>query len=123
MFSMTHQLITIETFRTLPDAVLAQHRLEHEGITVFLADQETVNMDWFLGNAIGQIKLQVPDNQAVAAKTIVDQMQRDRQTYDSRPDDPRTTACLSCGAAMPDDSTRCAACGWSYESDESEPAE
>src|SRR6266481_9408938 len=71
---MEDQLVTVETYQFLPEAQAAKLRLEGNDIQVFLADAETVNMDWLLGNAIGNIKLQVPAEQADHALTLLDEM-------------------------------------------------
>jgi len=70
---MSDFLVTLATFGDTVEANLAKNRLEAAGIQTFLADEETVNMDWLLGNAIGRIKLQVGDQDAEAARTLLSQ--------------------------------------------------
>ena len=70
---MSDVLMTVATFGDPVEANLAKNRLESSGVQAFLADEETVNMDWLLGNAIGRIKLQVGDQDAEAARTLLSQ--------------------------------------------------
>lgn len=70
---MSDSLVTVATFGDTVEANLAKNRLESAGVQAFLADEETVNMDWLLGNAIGRIKLQVGDQDAEAARTLLSQ--------------------------------------------------
>jgi hypothetical protein len=111
---MTDDLVTIGTFRTLPEAEAIKLRLEAEGLTVFLADAETVAMDWLLGNAIGFIKLQVPNTQIETAAALLEQDRGERQRGDERGDKAQADVCLACGTALSEEAARCPACGWSY---------
>jgi hypothetical protein len=71
--AMSDVLMTVATFGDPVEANLAKNYLEASGVQAFLADEETVNMDWALGNAIGRIKLQVGDQHAEAARTLLSQ--------------------------------------------------
>jgi hypothetical protein len=53
------ELVTIQQFRDLPEALLAKGSLESAGIECFLADDNLVRLDWFSSNFIGGIKLNV----------------------------------------------------------------
>jgi Putative prokaryotic signal transducing protein len=68
---MNDVLVTLATFGDTVEANLAKNYLEAAGIRAFLADEETVNMDWLLGNAVGRIKLQVGDGDEEAARTLL----------------------------------------------------
>jgi hypothetical protein len=69
---LEHQkLVTIETFRDLAEALLAKGRLEAAEIDACLADENLVRMDWFLANAVGGIKLKVPEEQAAEAFRVL----------------------------------------------------
>ena len=70
---MSDVLVTLATFNDTVEANLAKNYLEEAGFPAFLADEETVNMDWLLGNAVGRIKLQVGDRDAEAARTLLSQ--------------------------------------------------
>ena len=118
---MEDQLVTVETYQFLPQAQAAKLQLEGNDITVFLADAETVNMDWLLGNAIGNIKLQVPAEQADQALALLDEMRekaRERREAEEEEDDDERVKCLACGAKIPENQARCPSCGWSYAGEE-----
>ncbi|HEX4149338.1 MAG TPA: hypothetical protein VHY20_10135 [Pirellulales bacterium] len=113
---MADELITLSTFRFAAKAELARLALEQEGISAFVADDNVVNMDWFLGNAVGYVKLQVPRSQAEAAMLILQKHPRlldAKHPQQDEADDMST--CLACGEPMKDDTDRCEACGWSYD--------
>jgi hypothetical protein len=111
---MSDELVTIATFQFLPKAQASKLLLESEGLTVFLLDAELVNTDWFLANAIGNIKLQVPQSQAEAAMSLLEESHGENPQADNSSDDSDADQCLGCGATLPDDATTCPACGWSY---------
>ena len=69
-------LVTIASYpsRTMAEAV--RLRLENEGFSPFLADTETIDMDWLLDNAIGGIKVQVPKPEADRAYTTLREIER-----------------------------------------------
>ncbi len=66
-------LVTIKTFRDLPDALLAKGMLESAGIECYLADDETIRMAWVWSNLLGHIKLQVKPEDADAAGEVLNQ--------------------------------------------------
>jgi hypothetical protein len=65
------KLVTVARFTFPHQAHAAKVSLEAEGIPVFLADELTVTMDWFLSNAVGGIKVQVPEEAAERAQEIL----------------------------------------------------
>ena len=67
------ELTTIRKFRDLPEAILAKGLLESAGIECYLADDNIVRLDWFLSNAIGNMRLQVKPADAETAIEILDQ--------------------------------------------------
>jgi ribosomal protein L12E/L44/L45/RPP1/RPP2 len=116
---MEEQLVTVETYSFLAQAEAAKLQLEGNGITVFLADAETVNMDWLLGNAIGNIKLQVPAAQAERALEVLEEMrEKARERRETEKEEDEGEKCLACGAEIPEDQACCPSCGWSYTGEE-----
>ena len=112
---MAQALITVANYQFLPEAEAARMHLETEGIPTFLADAETVNMDWFLGNAIGYIKLQVPATRAEEALAARERMRGQRNERPVTASDlAGPPLCLACGAPLPVARSPCPACGWSY---------
>ena len=67
------ELVTIRTFRDLPEALLAKGSLESAGIEAILIDDNVVRLDWFWSNLMGGIKLQVNLEDVDAANGILDQ--------------------------------------------------
>lgn len=61
-------LVTIATFSFPHEARIAKARLDALGIPSFIADEHTINMQWLYSNALGGVRLQVP--QAVAAEAL-----------------------------------------------------
>lgn len=115
---MSDELVTLATYRSAPKADLAKALLAESGIQAFVADATAVTADWFLGNAIGYVKLEVPASQAAAALALLNEHPQllDRGRPPANPDDG-VVKCLACDTVMPDDTDRCPACGWSYDDD------
>jgi hypothetical protein len=64
-------LVTIARFIDPVEASLAKNCLEDAGFQAFLADFETVSIDWQIASAIGAIKLQVFDTDVEAARSVL----------------------------------------------------
>jgi hypothetical protein len=112
---MAENPVTVATFRFVNEAELAKLHLEEEGIPAFLADAETITMDWFLGIAAGYIKLQVPRSRAEdAAAVLARQAQARPRERPAEAAEAEANPCLACGADLPEDESQCPACGWSY---------
>ena len=80
------ELVTIRNYRDLPEALLAQGRLESSGIESFLADDNMVRMDWLISNLLGGVKLKVEEAYVEIAEEILSQEVSD--DFDSsEPDD------------------------------------
>jgi hypothetical protein len=114
---MNYELVTVGNFQYLPEAEAARMHLESAGIQAFLSGAEIVNADWFLGNAVGYIKIQVGEPQAKAAYALLQEMRAHREAPET-PDD--ALVCLACGAPLSTAESSCAACGWSYAGPEGE---
>jgi hypothetical protein len=67
------ELVTIRKFRDLPEALLAQGRLESSGIEAFLFDDNMVRMDWLISNLLGGVKLKVEEENVEVAEEILNQ--------------------------------------------------
>jgi len=59
---------TIATFSKPEDAHLLRMRLDAGGIEAFVQDENMVQMDWLLSNAVGGVRVQVADEDANAAR-------------------------------------------------------
>ena len=53
-------LTTIATYSFPYEAQISRARLESEGIPAFVADEQTISMQWLYSNAMGGVRLQVP---------------------------------------------------------------
>jgi hypothetical protein len=101
---MQDDLETVATFLQLHEAQLAVLRLNSAGFAATLADEGIVGANPFLANAVGGVKVQVPEEQGARARALLAEPAAGGEG----------PACMSCGAAMTEAETRCAACGWSY---------
>lgn len=54
-------LRTIATYSFPYEAQIARAKLDSEGIPAFVADEQTINMQWLYSNAMGGVRLQVPE--------------------------------------------------------------
>lgn len=70
---MSNDFVTVATLNTPTEASLVRNQLEAEGIRVFLSDEEAVGMAWYLGNALGGIKVQVAEEDAERAFEVLDE--------------------------------------------------
>jgi hypothetical protein len=92
------ELITLQHFRDVPEALLAKGKLESAGIVCMLADGNMVRMDWLLSNAIGGIRLQVLRQDAESARAVLDEpipLEFDEEEVGERYTQPRCPRCYS----------------------------
>jgi len=64
-------LVTVASFREPYAAHLARSTLEAENIPVFLAQEHLVGVHWLYSYAIGGVKIQVPEEFAESARSIL----------------------------------------------------
>lgn len=64
-------LVTISRYSMPYEAHIAKSRLDSEGIPAFIADEHTISMQWLYSNALGGVKLQVPESYAETALDIL----------------------------------------------------
>jgi hypothetical protein len=62
---------TVATFNNSDDAHLLRAHLEGSGISAFVRDDQTVSVDWGLSIAVGGVKVEVPDEEYVAAAELL----------------------------------------------------
>jgi hypothetical protein len=67
------RFLVLRRFRDLPDALLFDSILDSAAIECFLADENTIRMDWFWSNFLGGIKLCVRKADADSASSLLDQ--------------------------------------------------
>lgn len=61
----------IATYQFSSEAYLIKGRLESEGVKVFLQNENTINTDPILSNAVGGVKLFVNSDNVIQAKQIL----------------------------------------------------
>jgi hypothetical protein len=113
---MADSLVTLATYWTVMPAETAKWALGEQGIAAYIADDNIVLADWFLGNAVGGVKLMVAEADAVRALAFLEQNPRLLGVVQEPAKDDSLT-CLSCGKPMADEDTECAGCGWSFAAD------
>jgi hypothetical protein len=95
--SRSLDLVIVQKFRDLPEALIAKDVLTSAGLECFLADAATVRMDWFLSNALGGIKLCVRRDDAEAAVNLLKES-RTQESYeeeDRKFEEPYCPQCQS----------------------------
>lgn len=71
---MANEFYTIGSFEYPADVQIIKGRLESEGIRVFLRDENTLNTDPLISQAIGGVKLQVYTKDKDKAVAIYDEI-------------------------------------------------
>ncbi len=68
-----NDLVTIGEFREANQARIVLNYLASEGIRGWLSNETIVTNDWLLGNAVGNVRLQVADVDAAAAMRLLEE--------------------------------------------------
>jgi hypothetical protein len=85
-------LITFKTFDNSIDAHILKIKLESEGITCFLFDENIVTVNPLYSNLVGGIKLKINDEDLIHAKNIVLEVEQTPYTQD----DETVISCPKC---------------------------
>jgi predicted RNA-binding Zn-ribbon protein involved in translation (DUF1610 family) len=83
------EFVAVHNFVNYMDAHMIMGRLEEEGIHCWLKDENTVTITPIWTNAVGGIKLMVPDVQADRATSILQEWEEERK---------KRFACPNCGS-------------------------
>jgi len=67
------RIVVLRRFRDMPDAFLFGSILDSAGVEFYLADENTIRMDWFWSNLLGRIKLCVRKTDADDALSLLEQ--------------------------------------------------
>jgi hypothetical protein len=67
------RLITLQRYRDMPPAFVAKSILDSAGIESFLSDENALGMNWLISNAVGGIKLLAREEDAEAAKALLEE--------------------------------------------------
>jgi hypothetical protein len=76
---MSENFVTIATFTYPQELDIIIARFDAEGIAYFTSDEYTVSVNPFLSNAIGGIKLNVPEEDAERAFAIFQEIEKNNQ--------------------------------------------
>ncbi|GAA0694545.1 DUF2007 domain-containing protein [Marinobacterium maritimum] len=88
-------LVTIARYTYPYEAQIARALLDSEGIEAFVADEQTINMQWLYSDALGGVRLQVAAEDAELALRI---LQEDRETPLLEQEGEERTPCPVCGS-------------------------
>lgn len=96
-------LVTIATGETPLEAHILKGALEQAGVPVYLAHEHHVWANWFLSNALGGVKVQVPGECYEQALAVLADTEQHRPDPPPVPDTGRhesaPTQCPACGVA------------------------
>ena len=90
---MEDKFYQLASFEYVADVQIVKGKLESEGIPVFLRDENTLNSDPLISNAIGGVKLQVYSKDKEQAIAIYDEI----RAY-AVDNDGKTIVCPNCKA-------------------------
>ena len=89
-------LVTVSRYSFPYEAHLARALLESEGIPAFVADEHTINMQWLYSDAMGGVRLQVPEDWAQQAWDV---LAEDREQVLEEQQESDKDLCSYCGSA------------------------
>lgn len=95
---MTEKMVTIGSYSTPYEANMVKSQLESAGIPVFIADEFTIGMNWLYSNALGGVKVQVPESLALEAQEFLA-----TEVKTSTTNDLATATCPQCGSKNTED--------------------
>jgi len=67
--------IVVQSFSFPYEAQIAKTQLEAAEIPAFIENEHTINMDWLYSNALGGVRILVPESYAEEAKALLAQEQ------------------------------------------------
>ena len=88
-------LIVIATYSDATKAYIARGLLESEGIDASLRDEHLITANWMLSNAVGGVRLAVPQTQLERARRVLLQAARGELALDSEDQ----LLCPACGSS------------------------
>ncbi|MBR9829165.1 MAG: DUF2007 domain-containing protein [Oceanospirillales bacterium] len=88
-------LVTIARYTYPYEAQIARALLDSEGVDAFIADEQTINMQWLYSDALGGVRLQVKAEDAERALRL---LQEDREALLVEEKGEDRPACPVCGS-------------------------
>lgn len=114
---MEKKLVTIWRFSLAIQAELAQCVLGNNGIRSYLANENVVAMAGWIGDAVGGVKLEVAEDDVMAALELLEQnpglIGKPPTVPDVADEHDDSYKCLSCGQLIGAEENQCPSCGWS----------
>ncbi|MDR2214292.1 MAG: DUF2007 domain-containing protein [Nevskiaceae bacterium] len=94
-------LVTVATYSFPHEAHIAKGQLEAVDIPAFVADEHTINMQWLYSNAMGGVRLQVPEEFAAQAIEVLKEPVEMEHIPDSEfGPEPESAVCPHCGGEL-----------------------
>ncbi len=90
-------LVTIASYPDAIKAHLARGRLEAEGIPAVVADEYYISANWMMSNAIGGVKVQVPERFVASAAQVLREL--DAGDFELPAEDREPLHCPRCGSS------------------------
>lgn len=97
-------LVTITTYANPQEAAVARAALAEEGIAAYAIGEEAVNVMWYVGSALGGVRLQVATTDQQRAHDVLRQIEEASQPIPA-------WVCPSCGAEVDEGFAVCWSCG------------
>lgn len=87
--------VTVDQFISPQEAHILAGRFESEGIPVVLGNEHIISVNWFLSNAIGGVRVRVPQSYVKQANIIISE---DKSGKYEIPDEKEVILCSKCGS-------------------------
>ena len=94
------KLVVLTKFSFPLDANIAKANLESVGIPSFIADEHTINMQWLYSDAMGGVRLLVPEQHYEEALEIIgEDFSHDVELENELETDSKDECCDHCGSS------------------------
>ncbi|MGH8397892.1 MAG: putative signal transducing protein [Gammaproteobacteria bacterium] len=98
--SGTPKLVTVASYVNAWEARIASGRLESEGISIFIADENYVLQNWAISQALGGVKIQVLASDVDEARKVIAALNNGEYALfpDTETERNAEPACSKCGS-------------------------
>lgn len=100
--------VVISTYTFAFDAYIIKGRLESEGIPAYVHDDQYITIDWMMSQAIGGVKVSVPESYQSQAAVVLQSTQDDHYALDPPSNDELSAELLE--DYIPEQPLHCPAC-------------
>jgi len=96
------RLVTVSTHTDPIEAHILRCRLEAEDIPAFIASEHHIRMNWLMSNALGGVRVQVPEQFSSQALDVIKDVEAG--TYELPDEEAEAHTCPKCGSheSLPD---------------------